>query len=118
VAAVRLRGGKAGSARGAASMVAEAVATAKSCGATGLIIVRMDSAFYAKKVVRACRRAGARFSVTVRMDAAIKRAIATIDEDAWVPIRYPQAIWDEDEQRWISDAQIAETLHRLRRHEV
>ncbi|MFD1373433.1 hypothetical protein [Actinoplanes sichuanensis] len=23
--------------------------------------------------------------------------------------RYPQAVWDEQEQRWISDAQIAET---------
>jgi hypothetical protein len=111
VAAVRLRGGRAGSARGAASMVAEAVSAAKSCGATGLIIVRMDSAFYARKVILACRRAKARFSVTVRMDAAIKRAIATIADDAWISIRYPQAIWDEDEHRWISDAQIAETTY-------
>jgi hypothetical protein len=26
-----------------------------------------------------------------------------------VPIRYPNAIWDHDEQRWISDAEVAET---------
>jgi hypothetical protein len=111
VAAARLRGGRAGSARGAASMVAEAIATARSCGATGLIIVRADSAFYARKVIWVCRRAGVRFSVTVRMDAAIRRAIAAIPEDAWVSIRYPRAVWDEDEQRWISDAQIAEICY-------
>jgi hypothetical protein len=27
----------------------------------------------------------------------------------WINIRYPQAVWDEDAGRWISDAQIAET---------
>ena len=26
----------------------------------------------------------------------------------WTPIRYPHAVWDEDEQRWISDAEVAE----------
>jgi hypothetical protein len=111
VAATRLRAGNAGSARGAASMVAQAVGTANACGATGELIVRADSAFYAKKVIRACRRGGARFSVTVRLDRPIRAAIATIDEDAWVDINYPQAIWDDDEQRWISDAQIAETVY-------
>ena len=36
------------------------------------------------------------------------RAITAIDEQAWVPIRYPNAIFDDDEQRWISDAEVAE----------
>jgi hypothetical protein len=111
LAAVRLRGGNAGSARGAASMVAEVVPTARACGATGQIIVRMDSAFYSHNVIWACRRAGARFSVTVKTDVKIKKAIAAIPDDAWVNIKYPQAIWDEDEQRWISDAQIAEVAY-------
>jgi hypothetical protein len=111
IAAVRLRGGRAGSARGAASMLAQTIATAKACGATGLIIVRADSAFYARKVIWACRRAGARFSVTVRMDAKIRQMIAAIPDDVWVHIRYPQAIWDEDERRWISHAQIAEIAY-------
>jgi len=35
-------------------------------------------------------------------------AIASIDEQAWVPIQYPNAIFDEDEQRWVSDAEVAE----------
>jgi Transposase DDE domain group 1 len=109
VAATRLRAGNAGSARGAAWQVAEAIGTARACGARGLIVVRMDSAFYAKAVIWACRRNKARFSVTARMDAKIRTACEAIPEHAWVDIKYPQAIWDEDEQRWISDAQIAET---------
>jgi hypothetical protein len=52
----------------------------------------------------------------------IRRAIAAIDEDAWTGIRYPQAIWDDDEQRWISDAEVAETTYTAfasrRRHAV
>ena len=35
-------------------------------------------------------------------------AITTIDDDAWIPIHYPNAIWDDDEQRLISDAEVAE----------
>ena len=31
-----------------------------------------------------------------------------IEESAWVPIHYPNAIWDEDEQRLVSDAEVAE----------
>jgi hypothetical protein len=47
VAGTRLRGGTAASTRGAASFVAEAIGTARAAGATGLLVVRMDSAFYA-----------------------------------------------------------------------
>ena len=111
IAATRLRAGNAASARGAAWQVAEAIRTARACGASGLIVVRMDSAFYAKAVIWACRRNQARFSVTARMDTKIHAACEGIDEAAWVDIKYPQAIWDEDEQRWISDAQIAETTY-------
>lgn len=111
VAATRLRAGNAGSARGAASLVAEAISVARDCGATSEIIMRADSAFYAKKTVWACRRAGARFSITTRMDAKIRAACESIAEAAWVDIKYPQAVWDEDEGRWISDAQIAEVAY-------
>jgi hypothetical protein len=59
----------------------------------------MDSAFYNGAAIAACRRAHVRFSVTARMDAKISKAIAGIGEDAWTPIKYPHAIFDEDEQR-------------------
>jgi hypothetical protein len=107
VAAARLRGGNAGSARGAATLVAEAITTARQAGATGLIVVRADSAYYGGAFVAACRRNGARFSVTVRMDPKVRRAIAVIPDQAWTAIKYPNAIYDEKTGEWISDAEIA-----------
>jgi hypothetical protein len=109
IAATRLRGGNASSARGAASMIGEAAGTARAAGCSGMLVVRMDSAFYGAPAVRAARRAGARFSVTVRMDPKVRAAIAAIPGDAWTPIRYPRAIWDDRLGRWVSDAQVAET---------
>ena len=108
VAGTRLRGGTAASARGAASFVAEQIGTARAAGATGLLVVRMDSAFYNAATIAACRRGGARFSVTARMDPKIRRAIGRSPITPGPGIRYPQAIWDDDEQRWISDAEVAE----------
>jgi hypothetical protein len=42
------------------------------------------------------------------MDPKITAAIASIDERAWRGIKYPNAIYDEASQTWISDAEIAE----------
>ena len=109
IAATRLRGGNAASVRGAASLVARAIATARECGCTGLIIVRMDSAYYAGEVIAAIRRGGARFSVTVPMNSKVAAAIAAIGEGAWTAIKYPRAIFDDQLGCWISDAEVAET---------
>ena len=111
IAGTRLRGGNAASARGAASMITEAVATARSAGCAGTIVVRMDSAFYGCPACLAARKAGARFSVTVRTDPRVRAAIAAIGEDAWIPIRYPHAIWDDQLGCWVSDAQVAEVQY-------
>jgi hypothetical protein len=110
-AATRLRGGNAPSARGAASLAAQAVGTARASGATGTIVVRMDSACYASAVIAAVRRSGARFSVTAPVTAAIRAAIAAIPEDAWQAISYPQAVWDDQLGCWVSDAEVAETSY-------
>ena len=109
IAATRLRGGNAASARGAASLATPAVGTARECGCTGTIIVRMDSAYYNAAVIGAVRGHGARFSVTVPVNSSIRAAIAAIGEDAWTAIRYPRAIWDDQLNCWISDAEVAET---------
>jgi len=82
IAAARLRGGSAGSARGAASLVTEALALARQVGAAGLVGLRADSAYYTGAVVSAARRAGARFSITVPSNRGVRAAIATISEDA------------------------------------
>jgi hypothetical protein len=111
IAAVRLRGGTANSARGAASFAAEAIRTARDTGCTGLLIVRADSSYYSAAFCGAVRRAGARFSVTVNMDPKIAAAIAAIPDTAWIPIRYPRAIWDDQHRCWVSDAQVAEVSY-------
>ena len=109
IAATRLRGGNANSARGAASFATEAVHTARATGCTGTLVARADSAFYSAAFTGAVRAAGAFFSVTVRMDPKVKAAIAAIGAGAWTPIRYPDAIWDDQLRRWVSDAEVAET---------
>jgi hypothetical protein len=109
IAATRLRGGNAGSARGAASLAAQAIAAAREAGCTGMIITRMDSAYYNAAVINAVRAQGARFSVTVPMNSSVRAAIAAIPEGAWTAIRYPQAIFDDQLDCWISDAEVAET---------
>jgi hypothetical protein len=109
IAATRLRGGNAASARGAASLAVQAAGTARECGCTGTIIVRMDSAYYNAGVIGAIRGQGARFSVTVPVNSSIRAAIAAIGEESWTPIRYPHAVWDDQLGCWISDAEVAET---------
>ena len=108
IAGTRLRGGNAASARGAASFAAASVAAARATGCTGTLVVRADSAFYSAAFTGAVRRAGAFFSVTVRMDPKVRAAIAAIPETAWTAIRYPRAIWDDQMRCWISDAEVAE----------
>jgi hypothetical protein len=111
IAGTRLRGGSANSARGAARFAAQAVGTARSAGCSGTLVARADSAFYSAAFTGAVRAAGAFFSVTVRMDAKVKAAIAAIPETAWRPIKYPRAIWDDQLGCWVSDAQVAETRY-------
>ena len=108
IAATRLRRGSTSSARGAPRLVTDALVTARKAGATGMVTMRADSAYYNHAVVAAAVRGGAHFSITARMDPAVRRAVAAIPEAGWVAIRYPNAIWDAEEGRWISDAEVAE----------
>lgn len=98
---------------GEARLVADALKAAKAAGAggpdeKGLIVLRADSAFYNHDVIAAARRVKVRFSVTAQMSSVLSTAISSISDDDWTPITYPNAVWDDDEQRLISDAQIAE----------
>lgn len=109
IVATRLRKGSAGSVKGAASLLGEALATVRAMGITAQIVVRADSAYFSHKVVAACRLAGVHFSLAIAVTKTIRTAIEAIPADAWTPIKYTDAIWDDEEQRWISDAEIAET---------
>jgi hypothetical protein len=108
IAGARLRRGIVASATGAARMLAQAITTARAAGVTGRNLARADSAYYGHAFVGTALRHGAWFSVTARMTATVKTAIASIAEDAWHTIAYPNAVFDEQEQRWISDAGVAE----------
>jgi hypothetical protein len=56
------------------------------------------------------RGEGAEVSVTVRLDKPIRTAIADIayEPDAWTPIEYTDASFDEQIGQWISRAEVAE----------
>ena len=97
----RLRGGNANSGRGAAGFLAETFRRLRSAGATGPLTLRADSGFYSGAVATACRAADVAFSITVRLNPAIRSAIAKIPDDAWVPIPY-----------FLDGADVAETRYR------
>src|SRR5215207_5840992 len=103
IAATRLRRGSTNSSRGAGKLLADALVTARRAGAgsarNATVLVRADSAYYGYDIINTCRRAGARFSITARLTKTVTRAITSIDEQAWTAIRYPNAIYDHDEQR-------------------
>jgi hypothetical protein len=107
IAGMRLRAGKTGSGKGAGRMIAQAIVTARAAGATGKILVRGDSAYGNRAVVRACLRGNAEFSLVMTKNRAIQRAIDSIPDTAWTPVRYPGAVQDPDTGAWISDAPVS-----------
>ena len=111
VAGMRLRAGKAGSARGAPSMIAAAARTTGRIRPDATIMLRGDSAFGNHKVVRTCLREGIEFSVTMVQNASVARAISDIPGDAWAPVHYPEAVLDPDTGTLISDAEVAEITY-------
>jgi hypothetical protein len=112
VAGVRLRAGRAGSAKGAASMVTEAINTAKDCGAQAQdILVRGDSAYCSGTVIAAVVRAGAKFSFAMARNPAVDAAIGSIADPQYTPVHYPGAVTDPDTGQLISDAQVAEVQY-------
>src|SRR5918994_7569446 len=108
IAGIRLRAGRAGSAKGAASMVREAIGVARAAGATGEVLVRGDSAYGNNAVAGACLKARARFSLVLVKNSSVTRAIGTIPDQAWIPVQYPGAVLDPDTGDLISDAEVAE----------
>ncbi len=59
-------------------------------------------------MIAAVLRRKACFSITARLNPAVRKAIDTIAADGWTTIKYTDAIWDQDAKAWISDADVAE----------
>jgi hypothetical protein len=110
VVAQRLRKGSCGSPRGAKRLVADALKTTHQLTEASSLrpLVRADSAFYGHPSIAAALKAGADVSITVRLDNRIKAAITSIPDDAWTPIEYTDALYDEATRTWISRAEVAE----------
>ena len=108
IARARLRKGSTSSAKGAGRMLAQAITTARQAGVESRILCRADSAYYGWAFVGTALRANVWFSVTAKMTKTVTAAIAGITDDAWQTIKYPHAIYDDDAQCWISDAELAE----------
>ena len=101
ITAQRLRKGSCGSPRGAKRLVAHALRTTRALRPSSLLetslkpLMRADSAFFGHPTISAAIHGGADVSVTVRLDKPIRAAIATIPDDAWTPIEYTDALYDE-----------------------
>jgi hypothetical protein len=121
--AIRMRKGKAADVRGAARLLAEALATVRAIAPTARIVVRGDSKFYTADVAATAARYDAAVSLTTGSNPSINAAITTIGEQAWTPIHYPNAFVDEDTGQLVSDAEVAEITYtaftsRPKKHQV
>lgn len=118
IIASRLRKGPTNSARGAAKFVSDTLASVKrlrSPTATGMLLLRTDSAYYVSAVVTAAIHAGAMVSITARLNSLVKAAISTIPDTAWTPIKCTNAIFDDTTGRWIlRRGSRRDSLHRVR----
>lgn len=107
----QLRGGDTDSRRGAVAMLREAIGLARRAGATGMIVVRADSAFFTGAIITALRKLGVYFSIVARKTDTMMAAITEIAEDAWDQVAYRHPILDPETGEWITHADVAETVY-------
>jgi len=102
----RMRKGQANTSRGARRFIEELIARVRRAGASGELVVRVDSGFWSNDTIAALGRLGVRYTMAVRTgNTAIASAIATIDENTWTPIVYPPG----------GEAEVAECEYKGRR---
>src|SRR2546426_2381519 len=103
---VRLRKGQAARPRGVVRFVEELIARVQRAGASGVKLLRADSAFWNNKLIARLEAAGWTYSISVRLQFWVKDAVAQIPESDWQPLEdYPEE----------GEAQIAETTVKGRR---
>jgi hypothetical protein len=102
----RMRKGSANTARGARQFIAELIARVRRAGATGEIVVRVDSGFWSNETINTFTRLGVRYTMAVRTNTkGVAAAIAALDDGAWHPIDYTPD----------GEAEVAETTYGQRR---
>lgn len=95
----RLRKGS--SQRGTKRFTEELIARVRRGGALGPLVVRADSGFFSWDLVEILDRLSVAWSITVQQNPSVVAAIASIAEEAWVDITYPDG----------GAAQVAETTY-------
>lgn len=83
----RLRKGS--SQRGAKRFVEELIARVRRAGAPAALCLRADSGFWSHGLIDTLARLGVGWSITVPVNPTIRSLIDAIDDNAWVPISYP-----------------------------
>jgi hypothetical protein len=102
----RMRKGSANTARGARRFIEELVARVRRAGASGEIVLRVDSGFWSKETIATLGRLDVRYTMAIRTgNKAVAKVIAAIDEGAWADIDYTPD----------GQAQVAETTYKGRR---
>jgi Transposase DDE domain group 1 len=100
---IRLRKGSANTQKGMLRFCDELIARVNRAGASGIKLLRADSGFWNTKVFARLERAGWQYSIGVRMQKGIRKAVEQVDENVWQTIEnYPEE----------GEAQIAETAVR------
>jgi hypothetical protein len=85
----RMRKGSANTARGVRRFIDELIARVRRAGASGEIVVRVDSGFWSKATIATLGRLNVRYTMAVRTNTnGVARAIAAIAEGAWRRIDY------------------------------
>jgi hypothetical protein len=103
---VRLRKGKANSSRGVLRFAEELIARVARAGASGEKLLRADSAFWNKTLMKRLEHAGWVFSISIRCQKGVAEQIASVPESDWITLKdYPKD----------GEAQIAETTYGGRR---
>jgi hypothetical protein len=103
---VRLRKGKANSSRGVLRFAEELIARVARAGSSGEKLLRADSAFWNKTLMKRLEQAGWLYSISIRLQKGVAEQIASISESDWLTLTdYP-----ED-----GEAQIGETTYGARR---
>jgi hypothetical protein len=98
---IRARKGSANTARGALRFVQELIPRVDRAGAKGPKLLRADSGFWNNTIMLRLQTAGWDYSIGVRQQPHIRKAIAAIDDESWQPLEdYPEE----------GEAQIAETV--------
>jgi len=98
---IRARKGSANTARGALRFVQELIPRVDRAGAEGPKLLRADSGFWNNTIMLRLQAAGWDYSIGVRQQPHIRKAIAAIDDNNWQPLEdYPDN----------GEAQIAETM--------